>query len=63
MWHILAYKLATNYKLTLMYFLVNIHINNQSTLYKVNSVALQEYNIFLAESLEKRSSTALSAFF
>jgi hypothetical protein len=22
-----------------MYFLVNIHINNQSTLYKVNSVA------------------------
>jgi hypothetical protein len=28
-----AYKLATTYKMTLMYFLVNIHINNQSTLY------------------------------
>jgi hypothetical protein len=33
-----AYKLAATYKMTLMYFLVNIHINNQSTLYKVNDV-------------------------
>jgi hypothetical protein len=38
MQHIHAYKLATTYKMTLMYFLVNIHINNQSTLYKVNGV-------------------------
>jgi hypothetical protein len=38
MWHIRAYKLATTYKMTLMYFIVNIHINNQSTLYKVISV-------------------------
>jgi hypothetical protein len=29
---------ATTHKMTLMYFLVNIHINNQSTLYKVNIV-------------------------
>jgi hypothetical protein len=35
-----VYKLAPTYKMTLMYFLVNIHINNQSTLYKVNGVML-----------------------
>jgi hypothetical protein len=33
-----AYKLATTYKMTLRYFLVNIHINNQPTLYKMNGV-------------------------
>jgi hypothetical protein len=48
-WHICAYKLAilirhihaSLHKLvaaTHKYFLVNIHINNQSTLYKVNGV-------------------------
>jgi hypothetical protein len=36
--HLRAYKLATTYKRTLMYFLVNIHINNPPTLYKVNGV-------------------------
>jgi hypothetical protein len=40
MQHICAYKLAATYKMTLMYFLVNIHIDNQSTLYKVNGVPL-----------------------
>jgi hypothetical protein len=40
MQHIHAYKLAATHKMTLMYFLVNIHINNQSTLYKVNGVVL-----------------------
>jgi hypothetical protein len=34
----LASKLAIATKMTLMYFLVNIHINNQSTLYKVDNV-------------------------
>jgi hypothetical protein len=43
--HIRAYKLAATYKMTLMYFLVNIHINNQSTLYKVNGV-VDIYTIF-----------------
>ena len=40
MLHIRAYKLAATYKMTLMYlyFLVNIHINNQFTLNKVNGV-------------------------
>jgi hypothetical protein len=38
MWHLHAYKLAATYKVTLRYFLVNIHINNQPTLYKVNGV-------------------------
>ena len=38
--HIRAIKIAATYKMTIMYFLVNIHINNQSThtLYKVNGV-------------------------
>jgi hypothetical protein len=40
MQYIHAYKLAATYKMTLMYFLVNIHINNQSTLYKVNGVVI-----------------------
>jgi hypothetical protein len=31
--HICVDKQATTYKMTLMYFLVNIHINNQSTIY------------------------------
>ena len=39
--HIHAYKLAATYKMTLMYFLINIHINNQSTPYKVNGVAVK----------------------
>jgi hypothetical protein len=30
--------LAATYKTPFMYFLINIHINNQSTLYKVNGV-------------------------
>jgi hypothetical protein len=38
--HLRAYKLASTYKMTLMYFLVNIHINNQSTLYKVNDIVM-----------------------
>jgi hypothetical protein len=38
MQHIHAYKLAPTYKVILMYFLVNIHISSQSTLYKVNNV-------------------------
>jgi hypothetical protein len=38
MQHIHAYKLVATYEMTPMYFLVNIHINNQSTLYKVNGV-------------------------
>jgi hypothetical protein len=41
MQHICAYKLAPTYKMTLMYFLVNIHINNQFTLYKVNGVVVE----------------------
>jgi hypothetical protein len=36
--HLRAYKLAATYKMILRYFLVNIHINNQPTLYKVNGV-------------------------
>jgi hypothetical protein len=44
--HIRAYKLVATYKITLMYFLVNIHINNQSTLYKVNGVVLECYEGF-----------------
>ena len=39
MQHICAYKLAATYKMTFMYFLVNIHISNQSTLYMVINVA------------------------
>jgi hypothetical protein len=42
--HICAYKLAATNKMTLMYFLVNIHINNQSTLYKVNGVPFSYQN-------------------
>jgi hypothetical protein len=38
MQHLRVYKLAAAYKMKLMHFLVNIHINNQSTLYKVNGV-------------------------
>jgi hypothetical protein len=36
--HLHAYKLGATYKMTLIYFLVNIHIKNQPTLYKVNGV-------------------------
>ena len=42
--HVHVYKLAAIHKVTLMYFLVNIHINNQSTRYKVNGVP---YNTFI----------------
>jgi hypothetical protein len=42
------------YKMTLMDFLVSIHINNQSTLYKVNSVVnltpSNEYVLLVAYS-------------
>jgi hypothetical protein len=44
MWHLGAYKLIATYKMTLMYFLVNIHINNQPTLYKVNGI-VQDKNV------------------
>jgi hypothetical protein len=36
--HTCAYKLAATYKMAVMYFLVIIHINNQSTLHEVNGV-------------------------
>jgi hypothetical protein len=36
--HRRTYKLVATNKMTLLYFLVNIHINNQSTLHKVNGV-------------------------
>jgi hypothetical protein len=39
-----ALKLATTYKMALMYFLVNTHIGNQSTLHKVNSVINKQTN-------------------
>ena len=47
MQHISAYKLATTHKMTFMYFVVNIYINNQSTLYKVNGVVnkMQQVNL------------------
>jgi hypothetical protein len=37
--HICAYKLGATCKMMFMHFLVNIHINNQSILYKVNGVS------------------------
>jgi hypothetical protein len=44
--HLRAYKLATTYKMTLMYFSVNIHINNQPTQYKMNGVlVVKELNV------------------
>jgi hypothetical protein len=43
MWHVRAYKLAATYKMTFMYFLVNVHINNQSILYKVNGIVRTSY--------------------
>jgi hypothetical protein len=36
--HLRAYKLVATYKMTLRYFLINIDINNQPTLYNVNGV-------------------------
>ena len=36
--HIHDYKLIATYKMTLTYFLVNIHFNSQSTLHKMNNV-------------------------
>jgi hypothetical protein len=36
-----ASKLTTTYKMTLMYLLIIIHINNQSILYKVNRVVIR----------------------
>jgi hypothetical protein len=42
--HLRAYKLATTYKMILMYLLVNIHINNQPILYKVNGVQVSKSN-------------------
>jgi hypothetical protein len=47
MWHISACKLAATYKMTLIYFLVNIHINNQSTLYKVKATYKMTLMYFL----------------
>jgi hypothetical protein len=47
MQHICAYKLTTTYKMTLMYFLVNIHINFQSTLDKVNGVQVLKFPLIL----------------
>jgi hypothetical protein len=43
----MLYKLAVTYKMTLMYFLVSLHINNQSTLYKVNSVPVQSLKFII----------------
>jgi hypothetical protein len=37
-WHRRTLKLTTIYKMTFIYLLVIMHINNQSTLYKVNDV-------------------------
>jgi hypothetical protein len=45
--HIHTYKLATTYKMILMYFIINIYINNQSTLYKVNVVLGIQYVILV----------------
>jgi hypothetical protein len=47
MQHIRAYKLAATYEMIPMYFVVNIDINNQSTLYKVNGVVnkMQQVNL------------------
>jgi hypothetical protein len=36
-----AYKLAATYKMTLMYFIVNIRFNKRPTLYKVNNVVVR----------------------
>jgi hypothetical protein len=44
--HIRAYTQAATYKLTLTYFLVNIHINNQSILDKVNSIMLGSSKLY-----------------
>jgi hypothetical protein len=40
--------LGPTYKMTLMYFLVNIHFNNQSTLYKVNGLVVIITNPFFS---------------
>jgi hypothetical protein len=40
--HTRASEPATTYKMTLMYLLVIIHINNQSALYKVNGIVLNK---------------------
>jgi hypothetical protein len=42
--HLQTYKLAATYKMTLRYFLVNIHINNQPILYKVNGIVYKAHN-------------------
>jgi hypothetical protein len=60
MQHICAYKLAAAYKMTLIYFLINIHINNQSTLYKVNDVLLTPKGLRGVFS-KKHSKTAVSS--
>jgi hypothetical protein len=44
--HLRAYKLVATYKMKLKYFLVNIHINTQFTLYKVNGVVLTKLKIY-----------------
>jgi hypothetical protein len=50
MQHVHAYKLVA-YKMTLMYFLVNIYINNQSILYKVNGVVGMKDNLAFSNLL------------
>ena len=52
-----ALKLATTYNMILMYLLVIIYINNQSTLYKVNNVVV--YDIQCDSKHEQRTSVRL----
>ena len=49
-----AYKLAITNEMTLMYFLVNIYINNQSTLYKVNGVARAAFHLLLVGTVRQK---------
>jgi hypothetical protein len=44
-WHKCASKLVITYKMTLRYLLLNIHINNQSTLYKMNGVSKRWHSV------------------
>jgi hypothetical protein len=57
MLHIHASELAATYKMTIMYFLVTIHINNQSTLYKVNGIVGIMYTV---QCHAKKSSPSIS---
>jgi hypothetical protein len=58
-------KLATTYKMTFMYLLVIIHINNQSTLYKVNGEIniLESVCLSMLKSRVQASCLHTSGFF